>query len=461
MESIGIDVDVTIHDDLVSVEQTEKGTTLNLFVLDYIDGYGSTDPEVVISNIKAHNPDFINIYIGSGGGEVFVAAMISDALRGNRAIVTAYLTGICASAATHIACAADTVVMSRSCLYMVHSAAVWTGTSNIEELQAAVKQLEAVNATQIAIYTTKTGKTAEELAPLMQGDNWLTAAEALEWGFVDSVVDNIDMDLTLPGDVKQYYNCCGHDDYFWYAFVDPKTGSVRPENEVFTACIEQASTRRASAGIKPITKTTTVADAAPIKSENDMKLFEKIVAALVKQGIVPEAKSADAVANLNANSGDFTASIVEQVKADMDVAEQVVTDPALTDSAPAETKSLADQIAELSGDELKQIQDVFAPSTPEKEAANAEVETLKASLAAAEAKATEATNKVTALAEKISAQRAGRPGATTVAAAPPASNGDGDIGTDGDDKEVNDNPALAAIMAKAEAAGAFNKPKRA
>lgn len=453
MDGVEIDINVTRSDDLVSVETGEQGTTLNMFILDYIDGYGSTDPEVIISNIKAHNPDRINLYIGSGGGDVFVAAMISDALRGNRATVTAYLTGICGSAATHISCAADRVVMSRSCFFMVHSAAVYTGYySNNQDLEAAAKQLEAVNATQLAIYAAKTGKPESELAPLMQGDNWLTAAEALEWGFVDEVVDNIEMDLTLPGDVKQYYQCCGYDDYGWYAFVDPKTGEVRPEKEVFTACLERAKSRVVKASATPTTKTNATEAAAPSQS-TDMSFYAKIVAALKEQGIIPENKAADAVANLENNSDQFIAELAKAVKAELPEAEPATTEP----TEAVETKSLLEQIEDLAPEELAQIEQLFK-SEPEDN--SAEIGAMKEQLEAAEASAKAANDKLAELAATISAKNAGREPATTTATAP-ASSGKSDVVPDpsGDDApKVSD--ALARVMEKAKSNGAFKKINR-
>ena len=52
----------------------------------------------------------ITVYINSGGGDVFAAQAIGNMLERNAATVTAHIDGLCASAATIVACHADKVV---------------------------------------------------------------------------------------------------------------------------------------------------------------------------------------------------------------------------------------------------------------------------------------------------------------------------------------------------------------
>ena len=66
----------------------------------------------------------ITVYINSGGGDVFAAQAIGNMLERNAATVTAHIDGLCASAATIVACHADKVVAAADSSYMVHPA-VW------------------------------------------------------------------------------------------------------------------------------------------------------------------------------------------------------------------------------------------------------------------------------------------------------------------------------------------------
>ena len=62
----------------------------------------------------------ITVYINSGGGDVFAAQAIGNMLERNAATVTAHIDGLCASAATIVACHADKVVAAADGSYMVH-----------------------------------------------------------------------------------------------------------------------------------------------------------------------------------------------------------------------------------------------------------------------------------------------------------------------------------------------------
>lgn len=62
----------------------------------------------------------ITVYINSGGGDVFAAQAIGNMLERNAATVTAHIDGLCASAATIVACHADKVVAAADSSYMVH-----------------------------------------------------------------------------------------------------------------------------------------------------------------------------------------------------------------------------------------------------------------------------------------------------------------------------------------------------
>ena len=52
----------------------------------------------------------IAVRINSGGGDVFAAQAIGNMLERNAAHVTAYIDGVCASAATIVACHCDKVI---------------------------------------------------------------------------------------------------------------------------------------------------------------------------------------------------------------------------------------------------------------------------------------------------------------------------------------------------------------
>ena len=85
--------------------------------------FGSPDDVVTrefIKDLNNHpNAKRINVYINSGGGEVFAAVAMAQQLQKHKAEVHTYVEGIAASAATIIAMAGDVRHMSKSSLYMI------------------------------------------------------------------------------------------------------------------------------------------------------------------------------------------------------------------------------------------------------------------------------------------------------------------------------------------------------
>lgn len=62
----------------------------------------------------------LTVRINSGGGDVFAAQTIGNLLEQHTAQVTARIDGLCASAATIIACHCDKVVAANDSTYMIH-----------------------------------------------------------------------------------------------------------------------------------------------------------------------------------------------------------------------------------------------------------------------------------------------------------------------------------------------------
>lgn len=140
----------------------------------------------------------VEVLIDSTGGSVATALSISAAFR-NHGDVHVHFVGLNASAATIASLGAKEITMDAQALYLVHrcSAYVFTfANMNAEQIDAKVKELEKqktnlekLDISIAAAYAKRCKKTSEELQDLMKQDIWLTAQEALAWGFVDSVTE--------------------------------------------------------------------------------------------------------------------------------------------------------------------------------------------------------------------------------------------------------------------------------
>jgi ATP-dependent Clp protease protease subunit len=129
----------------------------------------------------------VQVDIKSAGGDVFEAFAIYDALRAIKARVTVRIVGASASAATIIAAAGDRVLISENSRYLVHEAQTFV-QGNKRQLSDSLELLESIDNQILDIYVKRTGKDRAVLAELMQKEKYMTAQEALEWGFVDEII---------------------------------------------------------------------------------------------------------------------------------------------------------------------------------------------------------------------------------------------------------------------------------
>ncbi|WFR55365.1 Clp protease ClpP [Anaerocolumna sp. AGMB13025] len=133
--------------------------------------------------------DMITVHINSGGGDVFAAHAIFTNLKMNTAKIIAHIEGICASAATIVAAAADVIKSAPNALIMYHNNSVGLyGYYNSDELEKFAEMNRTVKQSIIESYKTKYDKTEEELTTLMDEETWMTGKEAVESGYVDELL---------------------------------------------------------------------------------------------------------------------------------------------------------------------------------------------------------------------------------------------------------------------------------
>lgn len=134
----------------------------------------------------------INLRINSPGGNIFEAQAIYNLLKAYKGRVTAHIDGVCASAATVVACAAESIIMPANSLFMIHNPACYMGdVAEADELRKTADMLDSTKASIVNVYLAKTkGKlTEDEIRFMMDSETWMTSEEALGNGFVDEVDD--------------------------------------------------------------------------------------------------------------------------------------------------------------------------------------------------------------------------------------------------------------------------------
>ena len=136
----------------------------------------------------------INVYINSNGGVVDTAIAINNALRRHKAKVTVNIDGIAASAATLITCAGDTVRMPKNALFMIHNPST-IAMGDSEEMRKKADVLEKYKNSITETYLQKVNIDKEKLSELMDNESWLSAEEALKYGFIDEITENADIQV--------------------------------------------------------------------------------------------------------------------------------------------------------------------------------------------------------------------------------------------------------------------------
>lgn len=130
----------------------------------------------------------LNVYINSGGGDVFAGQAIHNMLKRHKAHVNVYVDGLAASIASVIAMAGDTVFVPANGMMMVHKA--WTRVSgNADDMRKMADDLDKIGESIIAAYEGKCSISREEIEALMTAETWLTAEECVAYGFADKITD--------------------------------------------------------------------------------------------------------------------------------------------------------------------------------------------------------------------------------------------------------------------------------
>lgn len=124
----------------------------------------------------------IDVYINSGGGDVFGGMAIYNILSRYQGETVAHIDGIAASIAGIIPFACDKVVAKSSAQIMLHKP--WSFCmGNADDMKKCIESLNACEKSIIDIYTSHAvnGTTAEKIKSMIDRETWLTCGEAQQY----------------------------------------------------------------------------------------------------------------------------------------------------------------------------------------------------------------------------------------------------------------------------------------
>lgn len=191
-----------------------------IIINDYIgDHWAGTDKVSIQNQIAKYKDEHVDVKISSLGGSLDDGLDIRQQFI-DHGDVTAHLHGFVASAATVIAMGAKKIVMGKYALFLVHQCSntvlVWE-QMNADDLQSLIEQLqknkednEKIDQVLAAMYASRCkNHTQEELLELLKESKWLTAQEALEWGFIDEIADTDEDAPQMTNSLAKKFNAAG------------------------------------------------------------------------------------------------------------------------------------------------------------------------------------------------------------------------------------------------------------
>ena len=157
-------------------------------------------PKDIQNAIESANGEKLDVYISSGGGDIFAGADIYTALKMYPGEVNIYIPSLAGSAASEIAMAGKSF-MSPNALMMVHNVSVYGASGDYHEMDKTSEMLQKANQSIANAYMVKSGMGKDETLEMMDKTTWLTAQDAKEKGLIDEILFIDDKeDLFLAND---------------------------------------------------------------------------------------------------------------------------------------------------------------------------------------------------------------------------------------------------------------------
>lgn len=154
---------------------------------------GNTDKRIKTILDSLDGKEEIDVVINSNGGDVFQGIAIGNLLKENKAKINVIINGIAASAASIIAMAGDSIQIYPNAQLMIHRASTWE-EGNIDDFRRVVDRLESIGKSVKASYKTRFNGTDDELEELLVAEKFMDAETALNYGFVDEIIDATQVD---------------------------------------------------------------------------------------------------------------------------------------------------------------------------------------------------------------------------------------------------------------------------
>jgi ATP-dependent Clp endopeptidase proteolytic subunit ClpP len=175
--------------------------TAEISIFDEIGGFGIAVADFKKDFDAVKNAKSIHLMLNTPGGAVTDGMAVYNILAGVRDKLDVEIIGLAASMGSVIALAGRRLSMDEGTYFMIHNP--WTiSWGDADQLRHDAEVLDKMRREIVSIYVAHSNKSAQDIEAMMAAETWLTAEEAKEAGFADSV--NTSVKAAALCDVSRY-----------------------------------------------------------------------------------------------------------------------------------------------------------------------------------------------------------------------------------------------------------------
>lgn len=188
--------------------QAANGGPGEIHIYDQIGGWGISASRFLreVSEAGLFSASQVDVRIHSPGGSILDGFAIFNTLKRLPGAVNIYVDGVAASMASVIAMLPGATVHIPSNAYiMIHNP--WGGAmGEASDLRDYADLLDKNASNMIDVYAAKTGLAREDIGTMMSAETWMTGAEAVEKGFADVLLPEIQMAACINDNITKEFS---------------------------------------------------------------------------------------------------------------------------------------------------------------------------------------------------------------------------------------------------------------
>lgn len=340
---------------------------------DWWTGQRGTTAAQVRLFLDEHKDKEVTIAVSSPGGYLDEGITIGELIKAHGKC-NVVIIGMTASAATVLCMKARSIKIAKGSMMLIHNSSytldVWTtaNKNGIDEIIANFRKyrddLDTFDKAIAEIYSSRNGKTMDENLAMMDKEKWMLAQEAVDFGIVDAVLDNEEIEAHAKSIKNVYFSRQGLNSHFGLPDVPasemsetkPRRKFLERIRTAFNKAVDAEDAEEAELASTIQTNTTSTMKkiilnlVCALLTVQDLTLNEKGEAALTEEQL-------KAIEDELKAKGDRAAALEAERKKAED-------DKAASDKALADLRKEFDEFKGKAGDTTRHVHDTGDEDKP-------------------------------------------------------------------------------------------------